>query len=168
MRRQARMASVDGRPSRRKNEPGMRPAAYIRSSTSTVSGKKSKPSRGCLPAVVADSSAVSSSMYTMAAPAACLARRPVSKRITRLPKRPLSMTASENWISGPSKRVTSVSWLTEVQPHQPSPASVYWPALHPVIDRDPRAGLHSSKPFPGITTEDRECVMRLILLFSFV
>jgi hypothetical protein len=24
------------------------------------------------------------------------------------------------------------------------------------------------KPFPGITTEDRECVMRLILLLSFV
>jgi hypothetical protein len=40
--RQVRIASVDGRPSRRKNEPGIRPAAYIRSSTSTVSGKKSK------------------------------------------------------------------------------------------------------------------------------
>ena len=39
--RQVRIASSDGRPSRRKNEPGMRPAAYIRSSTSTVSGKKS-------------------------------------------------------------------------------------------------------------------------------
>ena len=56
------MASVDGRPSRRKNEPGMRPAAYMRSSTSTVSGKKSKPSRGLLPTVVADSIDVSSSM----------------------------------------------------------------------------------------------------------
>ncbi len=54
--RQARIASVDGRPSRRKNEPGMRPAAYIRSSTSMVSGKKSNCSLGCLPAVVADSS----------------------------------------------------------------------------------------------------------------
>ncbi|SKU16187.1 Uncharacterised protein [Mycobacteroides abscessus subsp. abscessus] len=42
IRRQVKMASVEGRPSRRKNEPGMRPAAYIRSSTSTVSGKKSK------------------------------------------------------------------------------------------------------------------------------
>ncbi|HET7140204.1 MAG TPA: hypothetical protein VFI36_08595, partial [Arthrobacter sp.] len=29
-------------------------------------------------------------------------------------------------------------------------------------------GLQSSKPFPGITTEDRECVMRLILLLSFL
>ena len=61
IRRQVRMASVDGRPSRRKNEPGMRPAAYIRSSTSMVSGKKSKCSLGDLPAVVADSSMVSSS-----------------------------------------------------------------------------------------------------------
>lgn len=39
--RQARMASELGRPSRRKNEPGTLPAAYIFSSTSTVSGKKS-------------------------------------------------------------------------------------------------------------------------------
>ncbi len=41
IRRQVRMASSEGRPSRRKNEPGIRPAAYIFSSTSTVSGKKS-------------------------------------------------------------------------------------------------------------------------------
>ncbi len=61
MSRQVRIASVDGRPSRRKKEPGMRPAAYIRSSTSTVSGKKSKWSLGFLLAVVADSSMFSSS-----------------------------------------------------------------------------------------------------------
>ena len=61
MRRQVRIASVDGRPSRRKNEPGILPAAYIRSSTSTVRGKKSKPSRGDFPAVVVDRSIVSSS-----------------------------------------------------------------------------------------------------------
>ena len=59
--RQVRMASSDGRPSRRKNEPGIRPAAYIRSSTSTVSGKKSRLSLGFLDAVVADSTMVSSS-----------------------------------------------------------------------------------------------------------
>ena len=59
--RQVRMASVEGRPSRRKNEPGMRPAAYIRSSTSIVSGKKSNWSFGCLPAAVVDSSIVSPS-----------------------------------------------------------------------------------------------------------
>ena len=59
MRRQVRMASSDGRPSRRKNEPGIRPRAYMRSSTSTVRGKKSNWSLGCLPAVVADRSIVS-------------------------------------------------------------------------------------------------------------
>ena len=59
--RQVRMASVLGRPSRRKNEPGILPIAYIRSSTSTVRGKKSKCSLGCLDAVVAHSSMVSSS-----------------------------------------------------------------------------------------------------------
>ena len=32
-------------PSRRKNEPGILPAAYVRSSMSTVRGKKSVPSR---------------------------------------------------------------------------------------------------------------------------
>lgn len=53
------MASSEGRPSRRKNEPGMRPAAYIRSSTSTVSGKKSRLSLGFFEAVVADRTIVS-------------------------------------------------------------------------------------------------------------
>ena len=52
---------MPGRPSRRKNEPGIRPAAYIRSSTSTVSGKKSNWSFGRFEAVVAESSIVSSS-----------------------------------------------------------------------------------------------------------
>jgi hypothetical protein len=61
MSRQVRIASSEGRPSRRKKEPGIRPAAYMRSSTSTVRGKKSKCSLGCLPAVVAESSIVSSS-----------------------------------------------------------------------------------------------------------
>ena len=69
--RQVRMASSEGRPSRRKNEPGMRPAAYIRSSTSIVSGKKSNCSFGCLPAVVALSSMVSSSRNAATDPAAC-------------------------------------------------------------------------------------------------
>jgi hypothetical protein len=59
MSRQVRTASSDGRPSRRKNEPGMRPAAYILSSTSTVSGKKSSCSFGALDAVVAERTIVS-------------------------------------------------------------------------------------------------------------
>ena len=52
--RQVRIASSLGRPSRRKNEPGILPAAYCRSSTSTVSGKKSRLSFGFFDAVVAD------------------------------------------------------------------------------------------------------------------
>ena len=79
------MASSPGRPSRRKNEPGMRPAAYMRSSTSTVSGKKSKWSLGCLPAVVAESSIVSSSRNADTEPAAWRASWPVSKRMVRVP-----------------------------------------------------------------------------------
>ena len=43
--RQVRMAWSELLPSRRKNEPGILPAAYVRSSMSTVSGKKSVPSR---------------------------------------------------------------------------------------------------------------------------
>lgn len=70
------------------------PAAYIRSSTSTVRGKKSSWSLGFLDAVVAERTIVSSSRYATAEPAACLARRPVSKRMVRVPKVPLSMTAS--------------------------------------------------------------------------
>ncbi len=42
-RRAVRMPSSEGRPSRRGNEPGILPAAYRRSSKSTVSGKKSMP-----------------------------------------------------------------------------------------------------------------------------
>jgi hypothetical protein len=94
--RSVRIASSLGRPSRRKNEPGIRPAAYIRSSTSTVSGKKSRCSFGCLDAVVADSSIVSSSRYATADPAACLASRPVSKRMLRVPNLPLSMVATDS------------------------------------------------------------------------
>src|SRR6187431_1699442 len=51
VRRQVRIASSLGRPSRRKNEPGILPAAYDRSSTSTVNGKKSMPSRTLLAAL---------------------------------------------------------------------------------------------------------------------
>jgi hypothetical protein len=84
-----------------------------------------------------------------------------------LPKRPLSMTASENWISGPSKRVTSVSWFTESS--RINPAQHLSTGLHctrsSIETHGP--GFVPLKPFPGITTEDRECVMRLILLLSF-
>ena len=46
VRRAARMAASDGRASRLMKPPGILPAAYIRSSKSTVSGKKSRPGRG--------------------------------------------------------------------------------------------------------------------------
>src|SRR5665648_27521 len=105
--RQARIPSVDGRPSRRKNEPGILPTAYCRSSTSTVRGKKSNWSLGVLPAVVVDSRVVSWSRWATTAPPAWRARRPVSNRTVRVPKRPLSMTASADWISGPSMGMPS-------------------------------------------------------------
>src|SRR3954467_5633728 len=67
------------RPSRLKNEPGIFPAAYIRSSTSTVSGRKS--SSRWLPAVAVASTTVSPWRATTE-PDACLASLPVSKEIS--------------------------------------------------------------------------------------
>ena len=51
------VAFSPARPSRLKNEPGILPAAYMRSSTSTVSGRKSTSRR--LPAVAVESTIVS-------------------------------------------------------------------------------------------------------------
>jgi hypothetical protein len=67
------------RPSRLKNEPGILPAAYMRSSTSTVSGRKS--TSRMLPAVAVPSTIVSPALTTTA-PEACLAMRPVSNEIS--------------------------------------------------------------------------------------
>ena len=97
IRRQVRTASSVGRPSRRKNEPGIRPIEYIRSSTSTVRGKKSNCSFGVLPAVVADRTTVSPS-WAITDPAACLASRPVENVTRRVPNRPLSMVAVLCWV----------------------------------------------------------------------
>src|SRR5437764_7789441 len=72
------------RPSRLKKPPGILPAAYIRSSTSTVSGKKSAPSRASMrPWAVA--STIVSPPRTTTAPSACFARWPVSKLISWFP-----------------------------------------------------------------------------------
>ena len=68
-----------GRPSRLKNEPGILPAAYMRSSTSTVSGRKSTSRR--LPATAVQSTIVSP-WRTTTAPEACLAILPVSNEIS--------------------------------------------------------------------------------------
>src|SRR5690242_18497689 len=143
MSRQVRIASVDGRPSRRKNEPGMRPTAYIRSSTSTVSGKKSKCSLGVLPAVVADRTVVSPS-WTITEPAACLASRPVEKTTSRVPNEPLSITAVR--VSVP-RAFCSVMWCG-------TPSSRTRRSLQRGYSV---AGLRSKCPgfSPGTTTEDR-------------
>src|ERR1700742_2036465 len=68
--------------SRRKNEPGILPAAYMRSSTSTVSGRKS-PSRS--PPMVAVLRTIVSPELTTTAPPACFASLPVSKEIVLSP-----------------------------------------------------------------------------------
>src|SRR5260221_7839145 len=82
--RAVRIARSVGRPSRLKKPPGIFPAAYIRSSTSTVRGKKSAPSRASMrPCAVA--STIVSPERTTTAPSACLASLPVSKLISCSP-----------------------------------------------------------------------------------
>src|SRR4051812_37124554 len=71
------MAWSVGRPSRRKNEPGIFPAAYARSSMSTVRGKKSIPSRTCGAALAVTNTTVSPTRATTA-PWDCGASLPVS------------------------------------------------------------------------------------------
>ena len=80
MRRQVRIADSGARPSRRKNEPGILPAAYIRSSMSTVRGKKSAPGRGDL-APVAVTRTVERPIWARTDPPARGAMRPVSNDI---------------------------------------------------------------------------------------
>jgi hypothetical protein len=79
VRRAVRIAVSEGRPSRRKNPPGILPAAYIRSSTSTVSGKKSMPSLGA--EVVQVPNTCVSPYVTTTEPCACGASLPVSRVI---------------------------------------------------------------------------------------
>ena len=79
--RAVRVARSLALPSRLKKPPGILPAAYIRSSTSIVSGKKSAPSRASgLPTAVA--STIVSPLRTTTAPSACFASLPVSKLIS--------------------------------------------------------------------------------------
>jgi hypothetical protein len=82
--RAVRMARSVGRPSRLKKPPGIFPAAYMRSSTSTVSGKKSAPSRASVrPTAVAR--IIVSPERTTTAPSACLASLPLSNVISASP-----------------------------------------------------------------------------------
>ena len=79
------MAWSVARPSRRKNEPGILPAAYVRSSMSTVRGKKSVPSRTERAAVAVASTTVSP-MRPTTAPSASWASLPASKvRVRSVP-----------------------------------------------------------------------------------
>src|SRR5690349_15815380 len=82
--RAVRIAFSPARPSRLKKPPGILPAAYAFSSTSTVSGKKSAPSRPSVrPTAVARTTVPS--CFTSTAPCACLATAPVSKLISFSP-----------------------------------------------------------------------------------
>ena len=79
--RAVRVARSDALPSRLKKPPGILPAAYIRSSTSIVSGKKSASARAsCRPTAVAR--IIVSPERTTTAPSACLASLPVSNVIS--------------------------------------------------------------------------------------
>ena len=86
VRRQVKIAASVGRPSRRKNEPGILPAAYARSSTSTVSGKKSMPGLTSL-AALAVAKTVVRPMEAITAPWDCWASLPVSNvRVLSVPE----------------------------------------------------------------------------------
>src|SRR5215210_4865625 len=77
--RAVRVAFSPALPSRRKKLPGILPAAYMRSSTSTVSGRKS--TSRWPPAVAVESTLVSPA-ETTTEPLACLASLPVSNAIS--------------------------------------------------------------------------------------
>ena len=90
MSRAVSVAFSPARPSRLKNEPGIFPAAYIRSSTSTVRGRKS--TSRTFPAVAVQSTTVSPA-ETTTAPLACLASRPVSNEIS------VPAISTETWVT---------------------------------------------------------------------
>src|SRR5215213_8932769 len=86
--RAANVAASVGRPSRLMKPPGIFPAAYMRSSYSTVSGKKPTEAFGSRsPTTVV--STVESPYRTTTAPSACWATRPVSNERLR-PARSIS------------------------------------------------------------------------------
>ena len=85
IKRSVKMAWSVALPSRRKKEPGIFPAAYMRSSTSTVSGKKSVPSLTARDTVAVTRIMVSPIRPTTA-PSAWPASLPVSKlRVRSVP-----------------------------------------------------------------------------------
>ncbi len=105
--RAVRIARSVGRPSRLKNPPGIFPAAYMRSSTSTVSGKKSAPSRASVRPCAVPSTTVSP-LRTTTAPSACFASFPVSNEIS-LP--PISTATETGTPAGCSASTMLISCL---------------------------------------------------------
>ena len=103
IRRAISVAFSPARPSRLKNEPGILPAAYMRSSTSTVSGRKSTSRR--FPAVAVLKTTVSPAV-TVTAPEACLAILPVSKAISVPPTSTVTRCTSDIWVSSFSAAAT--------------------------------------------------------------
>ena len=81
VKRQVSIAPSLARPSRLKNEPGIRPAAYSFSSKSTLSGKKSIPGRA-FEDIVAVASNIVSPCLMVTAPPANPANLPVSTIIS--------------------------------------------------------------------------------------
>src|SRR3984957_2872701 len=105
IRRSVRMAWSELLPSRRKNDLGILPAAYVRSSMSTVRGKKSVPSRTERAAVAVASKTVSP-MRATTAPSASWASLPASKDMVRSVP-----------LIGPDRKMASAMMLLVVQGH---------------------------------------------------
>ena len=131
--RAVRVPFSPARPSRLKNEPGILPAAYIRSSTSTVSGRKSTSRR--LPTVAVLRTMVSP-WRTTTAPEACLAILPVSNEIS------LPAISTETVFTASVLICTVLSWpafgrrpsvvsLTESEPGQSSGRGRAAPPVRP-------------------------------------
>ena len=105
--RAVRVAFSPARPSRRKKLPGILPAAYMRSSTSTVSGRKS--TSRWLPAVAVHSTFVSPAVTTTE-PDACLAYLPVSNSI-EVPPISTETRLTPSVIVLPFGRLRLAAWL---------------------------------------------------------
>src|SRR5436305_3031110 len=113
--RAVRVPFSPARPSRLKKLPGILPAAYIRSSTSTVSGRKSTSRR--FPAVAVPRTIVSPARTTTA-PLACLASFPVSNVISVPPtstetRCACALTSFMLFLSAPPPVGGNVLWLFE-------------------------------------------------------
>src|ERR1700722_18426644 len=116
--RAVRVPFSPGRPSRLKKEPGIFPEAYMRSSTSTVSGRKSTSRR--LPATAVQRTIVSP-WRTTTAPEACLAILPVSNEIS------LPAISTET-------RVTALLLILTTFPLHPSVGgAVFFLSLYPNV-----------------------------------